>query len=273
MLNRRGGIEADVTVTRLGQEHFYLVTGSAFGEHDTSILRRHATPDVAITDVGSAHAVLNVCGPRSRDLLATLTGDLGFGYMQGRMIDLGFAPVLALRATYVGELGWELHVPPEYARDLYDRLADGATDAGYRAIQSLRMEKHYLTWAADITADNDPYEAGLSFAVKPDKELLLAGPALREIRDRGPERRLCWFTTEAEPVMHGGELLAHGSGALTSVKSAAFGHTVGRTIFSAYLPAALAAETSFEVEIMGERHPAVRHAAPLYDPRGERIRA
>ena len=197
LLNARGGIEADVTVTRLGEDDFYLVTGSGFGRHDVTFLLQHAPGDgsVTIDDVTSAYGVLNVCGPRSRELLAVAQpGDFGneaFRYMTAQHVDLGWAPALALRATYVGELGWELHVPAEYLRDLYDKIvaagADlGLRDVGYRAIESLRLEKQYLAWAADIRSDNNPYEAGLGFAVKPDKPDLLAGPALRAVREAGP---------------------------------------------------------------------------------------
>jgi 4-methylaminobutanoate oxidase (formaldehyde-forming) len=294
LLNARGGIEADVTVTRLAEDDFYLVTGSGFGRHDVTFLLQHAPDDgsVTIDDVSSAFGVLNVCGPRSRELLQSLSGgDFGaaaFRYMTARHVDLGWAPALALRATYVGELGWELHVPAEYVRDLYDKIvaagADlGLRDAGYRAIESLRLEKQYLAWAVDIRSDNNPYEAGLGFAVKPDKPGLLAGPALRAVREGGPEQRLCWFSTEfpvtgadvtgADVTMHGGELLAHpASGTQVPVRSAGFGFTVKRTIFSAYLPAAIAAETSFEVEVMNRRFTATRHDQPLYDPQGARVR-
>jgi 4-methylaminobutanoate oxidase (formaldehyde-forming) len=304
LLNARGGIEADVTVTRLAEDDFYLVTGSGFGRHDVTFLLQHAPDDgsVTIDDVSSAFGVLNVCGPRSRELLQSLSaGDFGaaaFRYMTARHVDLGWAPALALRATYAGELGWELHVPAEYLRDLYDKIvaagADlGLRDAGYRAIESLRLEKQYLAWAVDIRSDNNPYEAGLGFAVKPDKPGLLAGPALRAVREGGPEQRLCWFSTElpaaespstefpstefpatrADVLMHGGELLAHpASGTQVPVRSAGFGFTVKRTIFSAYLPAAIAAETSFEVEVMNRRFTATRHDQPLYDPQGARVR-
>lgn len=289
LLNSRGGIEADVTVTRLGEDDFYLVTGSGFGRHDSTFLLQHAPDDGSVTvdDVSSALGVLNVCGPRSRELLASLSScDLGneaFRYMTARHIDLGWAPVLALRATYVGELGWELHVPSEYLRDLYDKIVAagdglGLRDVGYRAIESLRLEKQYLAWASDIRSDNNPYEAGLGFAVKPDKPALLAGPALRAIREAGPAQRLCWFSTEfstgADVTMHGGELLVHpSSGCQASVRSAGFGFTVGRTIFSAYLPAGIAGESDFEVEVMNQRFAATRHDLPLYDPEGLRVRS
>jgi glycine cleavage system aminomethyltransferase T/glycine/D-amino acid oxidase-like deaminating enzyme len=305
LLNARGGIEADVTVTRLGEDDFYLVTGSGFGRHDVTFLLQHAPGDGSLTidDVSSGYGVLNVCGPRSRELLASLSsadfGHAAFSYMTAQHVDIGWAPVLALRATYAGELGWELHVPTEYLRDLYDKIvaagADlGLRDVGYRAIESLRLEKQYLAWAGDIRSDNNPYEAGLGFAVKPDKPALLAGPALRAVRKAGPAQRLCWFTTEFPAtevpatefsttefsttgpgvIMHGGELLAHpGSGTQVSVRSAGFGFTVRRTIFSAYLPAAIAKEHDFEVEVMNKRYPATRHDQPLYDPTGARVRS
>ncbi len=285
LLNARGGIEADVTITRLGEGEFYFVTGSAFGRHDITFLLQHAPDDGSVTfeDVTSGMGVLNVCGPRSRDLVQSLSGaDFGneaFGYMTARQVDLGWAPVLALRATYVGELGWEFHVPAEYLRDLYDKIviagADlGLRDVGYRAIESLRLEKQYLAWATDIRAEDNPYEAGVGFAVRPGKPELLAGPALRAVREAGPARKLSWFSTDADVVMHGGELLAHpGSEFATSVRSAGYGFTVGRTIFSAYLPAELADQTEFEVEVMTRRYPATRHDAPLYDPKGVRIRS
>jgi 4-methylaminobutanoate oxidase (formaldehyde-forming) len=295
LLNARGGIEADVTVTRLGDDDFYLVTGSGFGRHDVTFLLQHAPGDgsVTIDDVSSAWGVLNVCGPRSRELLASLSsadfGNDAFRYMTARHVDLGWAPVLALRATYVGELGWELHVPTEYLRDLYDKVIAagedlGLRDVGYRAIESLRLEKQYLAWATDIRSDNDPYAAGLGFAVKPAKPALLAGPALRAIREAGPSQKLCWFSTDfstefsttgqADVIMHGGELLAHpASGTQVPVRSAGFGFTVQRTIFSAYLPAAIATETDFEVEVMNQRFAATRHDQPRYDPTGVRVRS
>jgi glycine cleavage system aminomethyltransferase T/glycine/D-amino acid oxidase-like deaminating enzyme len=285
LLNSRAGIEADVTVTRLGEAEFYLVTGAGFGRHDIGFVLAHAPDDGSVTvrEVTSACSVLALAGPLSRQIAqrishADLAGE-AFGYMTAQRIDLGHAPVLALRAGYVGELGWEFHVPVEHAADLYERLiqagsADGLRDVGYRAVNSLRLEKHYLAWAADIRSDDDPYAAGLGSLVRPDKPGLLAGPALRKIRDDGPAWRLCWFTASGDVVMHSGELLAHPASDLAvSVRSAGYGYTVGANIFSAYLPAALADSTGFVVEVAGDRYPAIRHDRPLYDPAGTRVRA
>ncbi len=285
LLNAAGGIEADVTITRLAAGEFYFVTGSGFGRHDLTFILQHAPADgsVSIRDVTSAYGVLNLCGPLARPIAQELTwADLGneaFPSMTAQRIDIGHAPALALRATYVGELGWEFHIPSEYVRGSYERLLQagagtGLRDVGYRAVETLRLEKQYLAWATDIRSDNNPYEAGVGFAVRPDKPELLAGPALRKIREEGPAQRLCWFTAGPEVIMHGGELLTHASADLaTTVRSAGYGHTAGRTIFSAYLPAALAGETDFVVEVATERFPATRHDRPLYDPRGTRIRS
>ncbi|MCP9270592.1 FAD-dependent oxidoreductase [Mycolicibacterium arenosum] len=281
LLNERGGIEADVTVTRLAAEHFYLVTGSGFGRHDVAFLLQHAPTDgsVVIADVTSHYGVLNVCGPKSRDVVAALSttdfAGAAFPYMTAQRADLGWAPVIALRATYVGELGWEFHVPTEYVGDLYDKIIEagaphGIRDVGYRAVETLRLEKQYLAWATDMRSDNTPYEVGLGFCVAADKPDLLAGPALRAAK---VERRLRWFTTDADVVMHGGEMLVHNAtDTRVSVRSAGYGHTVGLTTFSAPLPVELDAD-GFEVEVMTRRYPARLLDGPLYDPKGERVRA
>lgn len=285
LLNRRGGIEADVTVTRLSDDHFYLVTGSGFGRHDVTFLLQHAPTDgtVIITDVTSGFGVLNVCGPKSRDVVASLStidfSNTAFPYMTAQRVDLGWAPVIALRAGYVGELGWELHVPTEYVRDLYDKILEAGVslairDVGYRAVETLRLEKQYLAWATDMRSDSTPYEVGLGFCVALTKQDLLAGPALRAVKASGPERRLRWFTTDAGVVMHGGEMLVHTrTGSSAPVRSAGYGHTIGLTTFSASLPADLGTADGFEVEVMNERRPATLLDGPLYDPTGHRVRA
>ena len=283
LLNARGGIEADVTITRLAEQSFYFVTGSALGVRDRSVLEHHfpANGSVQLIDHTSGKAVLNLCGPRARELLSRLCDGLpdnaDFPYMTARELDLDFAPVLALRVSYVGELGWELHVPTEYALDLYERLSHagvdlGLRDVGYRAIASLRMEKHYLAWGADITPDYTPYEAGLGFCVALTKTgEFLARDALEKLRKNGPARRLCWFTAPGDLPLFGGEVILLDGRILATVRSAAYGYTVGRNILCAYLPVADAIHTDYEMETMGERVAIVRHTRPLYDPDRKRI--
>lgn len=285
LLNKQGGIEADVTITRLGDERFYFVTGSGFGRHDVTFLLQHAPDDgsVLIDDVTSAFGVLNVCGPLAREVVQSLSHDdfsnKAFPYMSARETHVGWAPTIALRATYVGELGWEMHIPSEYVRDAYDKILaageeHGIRDVGYRAIETLRLEKQFLAWAGDIRSDNNPYEAGLGFAVKLAKPDLLAGPVLRRVKEAGPSKKLCWFSADIDAVMHGGEMVVHlPTGTQASVRSAGYGHTVGRSIFSAYLPTEVATETDFLVEVANVRYPVTRHDAPLYDASGARIRS
>ncbi|HVE50384.1 MAG TPA: FAD-dependent oxidoreductase [Casimicrobiaceae bacterium] len=284
LCNVRGGIEADVTVTRLAPDRFYFVTGSALGVRDRSTIERHLPDDgsVGIVDHTSSRAVLNVCGPRSREVLAQLTDapldNASFPYMSAREIDLAYAPVLALRVSYVGELGYELHVPVEYALGLYESLMQagerfGIVNAGYRAINSLRLEKQYLAWGSDITPDYNPYEAGLGFCVAADKGDFLAQRSLVEIKATGPKRKLLWFTASADIDMFGGEIVLAGGRVIGRVTSAGYGYTVGRTIFCAYVEADEPARADYAVEVMGERFPAVRHTRPLYDPERKRLLA
>ncbi len=284
LCNERGGIEADVTITRLATDRFYFVTGSALGVRDRSTIERHLPGDgsVEVIDHTSAKAVLNLCGPKSREVLAQLTDapldNASFPYMSARELDLAFAPVLALRVTYLGELGYELHVPVEYALHLYERLwaagqAHGIANAGYRVINTLRLEKHYLVWGSDITADYNPYEAGLGFCVALGKGDFLARTALAAMKAKGPARRLAWFTAGPEPTLHGGEVVFAGERVLGRVTSGGFGYTVGRNIFCAYVAADEAASTDLTIEVMGERYPALRHTRPPYDPERKAILA
>jgi 4-methylaminobutanoate oxidase (formaldehyde-forming) len=284
LCNERGGIEADVTVTRLADERFYFVTGSALGVRDRSTVERHLPADgsVEIVDHTSGRAVLNLCGPKSREVLAQLTDapldNARFPYMSARELDLAFAPALALRVTYLGELGYELHVPVEYAQHLYERLCaagerHGIAHVGYRAINSLRLEKHYLVWGADITPDYNPYEAGLGFCVAAGKGEFLARAALAAAKATGPARRLAWFSAPPEPVLHGGEVVLAGERMLGRVTSAGFGYTVGRNLLCAYIAADEPLDGGISVEVMGERFPARHHARPLYDPERRAILA
>jgi len=284
LCNARGGIEADVTITRLAADRFYFVTGSALGVRDRATIERHLPADgsVQIVDHTSAKAVLNLCGPRSRDVLAALTDapldNASFPHMSARELDAGQAPVLALRVTYLGELGYELHVPVDHALDLYERLwaaggPHGIANVGYRAINSLRLEKHYLVWGADITPDYNPFEAGLGFCVALGKGEFLARAALMEVQARGPRQTLAWFTAPPELDLFGGEVVLAGERVAGRVTSAGFGYTCGHNILCAYVACDLSAHADYAVEVMGARHPAQRHARPPYDPERKAILA
>ena len=277
LCNERGGIEADVTITRLAADRFYFVTGSALGVRDRSTIERHLPADGSVTIVEhtSAKAVLNLCGPRSRDVLRMITDapldSTSFPYMSARELDLGYAPVLALRVTYLGELGYELHVPVEYALHLYERLLaagerHGIANVGYRAINSLRLEKQYLLWGSDITTDYNPYEAGLGFCVAPGKGEFIARAALADIKVRGPKQKLTWFSAPPELNLFGGEIVLAGDRVLGSVKSGGYGYTVGRNLLCAYVATDEPVHPEYAIEVMGERFPAVRHVRPTYDP-------
>ncbi len=282
MLNRRGGIECDFTVARLADDRFSIVTGTAFGNHDREWLRRHLPPEggVQVHDVTSQWSCFGIWGPRARDVLGALThSDLSneeFPYMSLREITVGDVPVRALRVTYVGELGWELYCPAEYGLGLWRALWEagephGVVAAGYRAIDSMRLEKGYRVWGADITPDETPHEAGLGFCVKDDKEFIgsdaLAGAA--------PRTKLCCLVLEDprsvalgnEPVRLDGEIRGR-------VTTGGYGYTVERSIAYAYLPPDAAEEgTAVEVEIFGEWIGGEVAREPLFDPKGERIRA
>jgi len=277
LCNARGGIEADVTITRLAADRFYFVTGSALGVRDRSTIERHAPPDGSVTlvDHTSARAVLTLCGPRSRDVLAALTdaslANADFPYMSARALDLGCAPVLVMRVSYVGELGYELHVPSEYALYLYEALwaageRFGIANVGYRAINSLRLEKQYLVWGSDITPDYNPYEAGLGFCVALNKGEFDARSALAAVKAAGPRVKLTWFNAQGDVNMFGGEIVLAGDRVLGRITSAGYGYTVDRNLFCAYLAADEPVHDAYCVEVMGTRYPAVRHTRPLYDP-------
>ncbi len=279
MLNEKGGIECDFTVTRLADDRFRIVTGTAFGRHDLAWIRQHAPDDgsVIVDDVTSKYACIGIWGPASREILGPLTADpLDFPYMRARELAVGAVPCLALRVTYVGELGWELYCSSEFGLRLWDTIWEagrehGLVAGGYRAIDSLRLEKGYRVWGSDITADDTPYEAGLGFAVKRDKDFL--GKEALLVRPE-PERRLaCLTLTDPRAVALGSEPVRVGGQLAGRVTSGGFGYTVASSIAYAFLPAASAVPgTPVEVEIFGEWVGGAVAAAPLYDPKGERLR-
>src|SRR4051812_16185054 len=287
MLNRRGGIECDFTVTRLAERRFRIVTGTAFGNHDIGWIRRHLPDDgsVDVADVTSAYACLGLWGPRARDILQPLTtadiSNAGLPYMHAAEIAVGHIPCLAVRVTYVGELGWELYCPSEYGSALWDAIWEsgsghGMLAAGYRAIDALRVEKGYRVWGADITPEDAPDEAGVGFAVKPEKGVdFLGRTALTASRNGTAERRLaCLVLADPRAVCLGQEPVRVGGEVAGRVTSGGYGFAVEKSIAYAYVPAS-AAEigTRVEVEVFGEWVAAEVAAEPLWDPRGERIRS
>jgi 4-methylaminobutanoate oxidase (formaldehyde-forming) len=281
MLNERGGVECDFTVTRLADDRFRIVTGTAFGRHDLAWIRAHAPEDgsVDVEDVTSQYACLGLWGPQARAVLASLTSEpLDFPYMRARELAVGPAPCLALRVTYVGELGWELYCPSEFGLALWDALWEagrehGLVAGGYRAIDSLRLEKGYRVWGADVTPEDTPWEAGLGFAVKLDKGDFVGRAALVEPRD--PERRLaCLVLADARAVALGSEPVRVDGRIVGRVTSGGYGYTVERSIAYAYLPAGdVEPGRGVEVEIFGDWIAGEVAAEPLYDPAGERLRA
>ena len=278
MLNRRGGVECDFTVTRLAEDRFRIVTGTAFGRHDLAWIRMHAPDSVQVEDVTSKYACLGLWGPAAREILQPLTTEeLSFPYMRARELAVGSVPCLALRVTYVGELGWELYCPLEFGLHLWDTVWDagrehGLVAGGYKAIDSLRLEKGYRVWGADVTPEDTPFEAGVGFAVKLDKGDFIGREALLERTE--PERRLaCLVLDDARAVALGSEPVRVGGELVGRVTSGGYGYTVERSIAYAYLPAAAAEPgTGVEVEIFGEWIAGSVAEEPLFDPKGERIR-
>ncbi|HXI45647.1 MAG TPA: FAD-dependent oxidoreductase, partial [Candidatus Acidoferrales bacterium] len=297
-LDDRGGIQSDVTVTRLDETRFMVVTTGTSTMRDLDWLRRSFDPDgrVTITDVTSAEAVISVMGPRSRELLASISdadlSNAAFPFAAAREIDLGMAFVRAARVTYVGELGWELYVPTEFATHVYDELvgagaAFGLRHAGYHALDSLRIEKAYRHWGHDMTDEDTPLEAGLGFTVAWDKPggFVGRGALLRQREAAaaagGLRRRLIVVTLdEPEPLLYHNEPIYRDGRLVGWVTSAAFGHTIGRSIGLGYVTREDGPVTedwlaagSIELEIALERRPARASLRAPYDPTNARIRA
>jgi 4-methylaminobutanoate oxidase (formaldehyde-forming) len=285
MLNGRGGIECDFTVAQLAEDRFSIVTGTAFGNHDREWMRRHL-PDgdeVRIHDVTSRWACFGIWGPRAREVLQPLTPqDLGseaFPYMSLRETTVGNAPVRLLRVTYVGELGWEIYCPTEYGLGLWRSLWEagqpqGMLAGGYRAIDSLRLEKGYRVWGADITPDETPYEGGVGFCVKLDKPAGIVGEdALLAAQEHGPRARLrCLTLADPHSIALGNEPVRIGGEIGGRVTSGGYGYTVERSIAYAYLPPEHGPGTAVEVEIFGRWVEGAAATEPLFDPEGARVR-
>jgi 4-methylaminobutanoate oxidase (formaldehyde-forming) len=283
-LNLRGGIENDGTVTRLAADRFLVITPTATQHRTLEWL--HAEVEgmaVSIDDLTSALATIALMGPRSRELLGRLTAaDLsneGFPFFSAREIQVASAPVLAIRASFVGELGWELYVPSEFAVHVYDAVIEagqgfGLRHAGYHALDSLRIEKGFVHVGHDVGPTDDPFSAGLGHVVQLGKDFVGVDSARRAKRTAGSHRLVSLTLEDAEPVLlHGESVIADGK-VVGAVMSAAYAHTIGAAVGLAMVDASVVAdETPVQVDLAGELVKATLSVGPLYDPSGARMRA
>lgn len=286
LCNTRGTVESDITIARLAGDKFFLVTGTAFGLHDAEWIKKHMSMDgsVIFRDVTSALAVINVIGPDSRKLLERVIQDdisnERFRFGKCKTVTVGYAPVTVLRLTYVGELGFELYIPTEFACHVYETLWEagqdlGIANAGYRAINSLHFEKGYCYWGTELTPEYTPFDAGLDFCVALGKGDFIGREALAKTKKQGPKWKLCTFTIEAnKPVMlRGSEPIIHRGRVVGITTSGGYGYTVGKTIAYSYIPVEDANyDHGYEIEVYMEMFPLTRHDnRALYDPERKKI--
>ncbi|MDJ0957019.1 MAG: FAD-dependent oxidoreductase [Arenicellales bacterium] len=290
-LNERGGIEADLTVTRLGEDQYFVVTAFATEYRDFNWLKKNIGEDdhCTVTNVTSGYAVISVMGPNSRDLLSGLTSadlsNAAFPFGTSREIELGYALVRATRITFVGELGWELYIPTEFAVAVYDLIVEHGQKfdlqhAGYHTLNSCRIEKAYRHWGHDITDEDSPLEAGLGFAIAWDKPGGFTGrEALLKQKETGTTRRLVTFALKSpEPLMYHEEPIFRDGVKVGSTTSAMYGHTVGASIALGYVENEggvskdFVESGDFEIEVAAERVPARASLRAFYDPKHERIK-
>jgi sarcosine dehydrogenase len=292
LLNTRGGIECDLTVARLSDDKFYIVTGTGFRTHDFGWIRDHIGKglDATLTDITEAFGTLSLMGPRARAVLARVTSadvsNTAFPFGHVREIEIAGTTVRALRITYVGELGWELHVPIAATGAVFDALMQageefGIRPVGYRAIESLRLEKGYRAWGSDITPNDSPFEAGLGWAVKLRKNTDFLGRKASEAIHTAPlKKRLAGFTvTDKEIVLLGRETILRNGEAVGYLTSGGYGYTIDSPIGFGYLRNAggvsdeFLANGTYELVVANERFPAEIHLEPLYDQTNERVKA
>ncbi len=290
LFNDRGGFESDLTLVRVTDDEFYIITGTAQTGRDLAWINRRVEPEerVELIDVTNRFGVLGVMGPKARELLQRVTdADLSndaFPFGTAQLLSIGWATVHALRLTYVGELGWELHVPMEQLALLYDTLMEtgrdlGVTNAGHYAINSLRLEKGFRAWGADISPDDTPLEAGLGFALD-WKKPFLGRDALKKQKAAGVKRRLVIFVLQdPEPMLWGSELIYRDGKPVGYTTSGSYGHSVGGAIAMGYVNHAEPITPEFiqsgryEININGQRFPAAAHLRAPYDPERKRILA
>ncbi len=291
MLNDKGGIECDLTAVRMARDEYYIVTGTGFATHDFNWISRNIPSgmNAQLVDVTSGYGVLALMGPRARDILERVTRDdvsnAAFPFGTARTIGIHGCPVNALRITYVGELGWELHLPVEYATTVYQALIRGGAefgmrDAGYRCIDSMRLEKGYRAWGADIGPDHTPDEAGLGWAVKLKKNIDFKGRAAVEAQRRdGVKKILACFTTDPGVVLSGRETIYRDGRRVGWLTSGGFGYWLDRSIGLGYvrsdcvIDAEYVLSGRYELEVATELVPCKVQLGPLYDPGMKRVRA
>ena len=290
MLNRRGGIECDITLNRLDENRYLIFSSATAQARDRTWIERYLRHDehVTLTDVTSGYTVLSLQGPRSRDILSRLTetdvSNAAFAFATSREIDIGFARVIANRLTYVGELGWELCIPTEFAQHVFDAVMEvgvpfGLAPAGYHALEHLRSERAYREFALDLTPDDTPFEAGLGFTVGLDKPGGFVGrDALLRQKDAGPlTKRMVMFRLEDPgPVLFQEEVIRRDGDAVGYISSGAWGFTLGTSVGMGYVRHAggvsrdWLASGAWEIEVAGERYRAHASLRPFFDPGGER---
>jgi heterotetrameric sarcosine oxidase gamma subunit len=292
-LSERGTFEADLTVIKFTDDEFMVVASDTMHRHVETWLKRHIDDEAhaTVTDVTERYGQLNVQGPKSRELLQSLTSvDLSneaFPFRTVRDIDIGIARMTCVRITYVGELGYELNIPASQATYVYDRLVEagekfGLKHAGLKSLASLRLEKAYRDFGHDIDNTDDPYEVGLGFAVNLKTETDFIGKAACiEKKAAAPyEQRLVQiFVEDPQPMLYHAEIVYRNGKAVGDVRAGSYGHTLGGAVGLAFLTPgetinkAYLAEGDWEVDIAGTRYPARVSFQPMYDPKNERIMA
>ena len=284
LCNEKGGIEADVTIVHVAADHFMVITGAGFAVRDRHWIEKQLPQNgsVLLRDVSNAWATLNLCGPKARSVLQSVTDDdvsnEALPFLSARYIEIGHARVLAVRIGYVGELGWELYTPQEFAGHVYDSLWQAGQEhaianVGYRAVEACRLEKGYLYWSGDIGPDTNPYEAGLGFCVARDKPHFTGRQALIEAGRAEIKHRMSTIVLEGFVPLHGNEPVFFDGEFLSSVTSAGYSYTLGKTIAFAYLPAGIESGSALAVEAFGELRDAKKTKRCLYDPEMKRLKS
>ncbi|MGR3341859.1 MAG: aminomethyltransferase family protein, partial [Paracoccaceae bacterium] len=305
LCNARGGIEADVTIIRRSEDCFWLITGSGLGVRDRHWIERNmkvflgrqsgtwasqgeqwlrssspAVDDLCLRDITSAYGVINLAGPLARKVLEKVCDEdvshEAFAFMSTRDVRIGYAPALAYRVTYVGELGWELYIRSEYMQYVYEILQDAGqefdiTNIGYHSIDSLRLEKRYLAWGTDITPDYNPFEAGLQFLIDWNKGDFLGSESLAVIKREGVRQKLICLALDDPLPVFGGEAIYAGSQVVAQTTSGNFGYSVGKSLVLGYLPVEYLGRKEFTVEAFGQRSPAVLINGAPYDQERKNI--